>query len=235
MKFSHNMFAVLFLGIAFFSPNLSAQNSKYSGWLFSSHTQKISGKLSYMTDFQLRSGPKFNYLQNVLLRPGLLYQLTKEQSVGIGYTYFSTWDKSEEPNIFEPENRIFEQYIHKYENGRLYLSNRIRIEQRFIQTEKENVFAQRARHQIQTRFRLSSDTAFEKGFYVNLQNEIFLNIQNKHKLNNNFFDQNRPYLGIGYRINKKIETEIGYYYRFQKMIETDLKENIFQVMIITDL
>ncbi len=66
-------------------------------------------------------------------------------------------------------------------------------------------------------------------------NEIFLNIQNKEKLNNNFFDQNRPYAGIGYRITRKIETELGYYHRYQLEKDSRKREAIVQLMLITNL
>ncbi len=212
-----------------------AQTSETAGWFFLSHSQKLAKKWSYMTDVQLRSSPEFKFFQNILLRPGLLYHITDKQSVGIGYTYFATWDHNESPRTFEPENRIFEQYTLELEFGRLKLNNRFRLEQRFIQKTDENVFAQRFRHQVQAKFRLNADTAFKKGWYLNLQNEIFLNIQNKEKLNNNFFDQNRPYAGIGYRFTKKIETELGYYHRYQLEKDSRKREPIVQLMFITNL
>ena len=97
------------------------------------------------------------------------------------------------------------------------------------------VFAQRIRHQIQARFNFSGNVEFKKGLYIKLQNEIFLNVQNKQKINNEIFDQNRPYIGIGYRANKKLEMETGYYYRYQIMEDASVGQNIFQLMIITDL
>ena len=212
-----------------------AQTSETAGWFFLSHSHKFAKKWSYMTDVQLRSSPGFEFLQNILIRPGLLYQITEKQSVGIGYTYFATWEHNELPRTFEPENRIFEQYILELEFGRLMLNNRFRLEQRFIQQTSGNVFAQRLRHQVQAKIRLNVDTAFKKGWYLNLQNEIFLNIQNKEKLNNNFFDQNRPYAGIGYRFAKKIETELGYYHRYQLENDSRKKEPIVQFMLITNL
>lgn len=212
-----------------------AQTSETAGWFFLSHSQKLDKKWSYLSDVQLRSSPGFNFFQNILLRPGLSYHITDQQSVGIGYTYFATWDRNELPSTFEPENRIFEQYILELEFGRLMLNNRFRLEQRFIQKVSENVFAQRLRHQIQAKIRLNADTAFKKGWYLNLQNEIFVNIQHKDKLNNKFFDQNRPYAAIGYRFTKKIETEIGYYYRYQVEKDSRKREPIVQLMVITNL
>ena len=188
-----------------------------------------------MTDVQLRSSSQFKYLQNVLVRPGLLYALTDQQSVGAGYTYFATWEQAEAVETFVPENRIFEQYTHELKKGRLKINNRFRLEQRFIQKTDGDVFAQRFRHQLQARFRLTADSEFKNGLYVNIQNEIFLNVQNQNNINNHFFDQNRPYLGMGYRISKKLEIELGYYHRYQIKEASRLKENVFQLMVITNL
>ncbi len=52
------------------------------------------------------------------------------------------------------------------------LNNRFRLEQRFIQTTNENIFAQRFRYQLQARFFITADETFKKGRYINLQNEI---------------------------------------------------------------
>jgi long-subunit fatty acid transport protein len=217
-----------------FAVHLQAQTNEASGWFFLSHTQKLADKWSYMTDVQIRSSSHFKYLQNILLRPGLLYQLTDQQSLGIGYTYFATWDRSEMPCTFEPESRIFEQYVYKSKGGRLALNNRLRFEQRFIQKTEATIFARRLRYQIQARFQLTCDSEFATGLYVNLQNEIFLNVQNQDEINNHFFDQNRLYLGMGYRVIKEFEVELGYYYRYQILEDSRLNENIIQLMIITE-
>ena len=221
--------------ILIFGKGSSAQTTETAGWFFLSHAQELNKKWSYITDVQLRSSAGFAHVQNILFRPGLLYNLTDNQTVGIGYTFFGTWDRNEMPHTFEPEHRIFEQYIVDIEKGRLALSNRFRLEQRFIQQSSGNVFAQRFRHQVQLKVRLATDSAFNKGSFLKLQNEVFLNIQNKQHLNGNFFDQTRPYAALGYRFTKKLEAELGWYYRVQLEADGTKKESIVQLLITTDL
>lgn len=228
------LFLTIFITV-FISRLVVAQKDESSGWFFLSHSQKINSNWSYMMDIQLRTIPTFRYLKNVLVRPGLIYNINDQHAVGLGYTYFATWDKTKSPHTFEPENRIFEQYTAEIKFGRLKVSNRFRLEQRFIQKTTSTVFAQRFRHQIQAKFRLNGDSSFKKGWYLNLQNEIFLNIQHKEKINDHFIDQNRPYIGIGYRIEKIFELEFGSYYRYQIKADSQTKEQIFQLMIITNL
>ena len=214
---------------------VNAQNDESSGWLFLSHSQKINSNWSYMTDVQLRTSPTFSYLKNVLVRPGLIYNINDQHAIGLGYTYFATWDKTEIANTFEPEDRIFEQYVFEVKLGKVNINNRLRFEQRFIKKTTQNIFAQRLRYLIQAKFQLNNDTHFKQGWYLNLQNEFFLNVQHKEKINNHFTDQNRPYVGIGYRIKKGFELEFGSYYRYQIKAASRTKELIFQLMVITDL
>ncbi len=62
---------------------------------------------------------------------------------------------------------------------------------------------------------LTKTPEFSKGWYAGIQNEVFLNAQNKENINDSFFDQNRVYAGLGYRFSKKIDLEAGYMYRYQ--------------------
>jgi hypothetical protein len=39
---------------------------------------------------------------------------------------------------------------------------------------------------------------------------VFLNIGDKSPVNGKFFDQNRFYLALGYRVNPKFDLEAGY-------------------------
>jgi len=55
-----------------------------------------------------------------------------------------------------------------------------------------------------------TEQAFTKGTFFALQNEVFLNIQNKEFINNSWFDQNRLYIAAGYRFSKKVDIEAGY-------------------------
>ena len=70
------------------------QKTEYAGWLFLSHEHKLSEKWSLSADIQLRSADEFSYLQNLLIRPGINYNLIKKQTVSLGYCFYGTWDVS---------------------------------------------------------------------------------------------------------------------------------------------
>ena len=46
--------------------------------------------------------------------------------------------------------------------------------------------------------------------FAALQNEEFVNVGNTKNVNGKFFDQNRFYLALGYRLRPSIDLETGY-------------------------
>nr|WP_170982769.1 DUF2490 domain-containing protein [Dyadobacter frigoris] len=110
----------------------SAQTIEHNGWLFWSHQQKISERWQFSADVQVRSADKLNYLNTLLIRPGIGYKIADNQTITVGYTYFGTWDKENQHKVYEPENRIFEQFQIENEIQRTEITNRFRYEQRFL-------------------------------------------------------------------------------------------------------
>lgn len=177
------------------------------------HTQKFNAKWGVHFDLQLRSADEFGYLRNVLVRPGLTYYINKNSNATLGYLLTTT--KTEVPGLEDidvTEHRIWQQYIRTHRLGGIYASHRLRLEQRFIeQNNGDQVFAQRFRYFFRLIQPLQQRAeTFDKGAFVALQNEVFLNVQNKSALSGKLFDQNRAYLAVGYRFSKKVDLEAGY-------------------------
>jgi hypothetical protein len=59
-------------------------------------------------------------------------------------------------------------------------------------------------------FHLQPCVKFEKGMFVSLQDEIMVNINGASAVNDKFFDQNRAYVSLGYRLSAKADIEMGY-------------------------
>ena len=59
-------------------------------------------------------------------------------------------------------------------------------------------------------FLFNNKKAFTKGVFAALQNEIFVNMGNTANVNGKFFDQNRLYLALGYRLRSAFDLEAGY-------------------------
>lgn len=223
------------LSFLLFSLSLFAQKNENKGWLFLSHTQKLNKKWDVLFDGQLRSTNKVEFVNTLLLRYGLNYHFNTHHSVALGYVYKGDWEHDNEEVTYQPENRIYEQYLYATKLSKIEFTARFRFEQRFIKEEKEYLFSQRVRTFVSVQIPVIANTDFSKGMYVNVQNEVFANVYKKENVNNDFFDQNRLLGSVGYRWNKKIDTDFGYMWWRQSEGDGYSSSNVFQLMITTEL
>lgn len=220
---------ILAVAICIFSAhNLSAQTKQENtGWLFFLNSTKFNEKWGMHLDVQVRSNDKWDGTKNVLIRPGITYYIDKNQNVTAGYLYVST-DAVPSTSV---EHRIWQQYILNHKVGSVFAAHRFRLEQRFLASDD---FAQRLRYFVRLIQPLQkTEQGFTQGVFVALQNEVFLNIQNKEATNNNLFDQNRLYLAAGYRFSKKIDLEAGYLNQAIKGRANNTVNNVLQLALYT--
>ena len=227
----------LLIVVIMLSAGVSAQTvHQNTGWFAWFNSYKLSGHWRLHFDGQLRSADNWDYVKTVLVRPGITYAFNSHNAVTLGYAYIATYNRpaANASKTRLDESRIWEQYINTTKIGRASLQNRARLEQRFIERATENVFSQRLRYWVRTMIPfIKPKTSFNKGFFGAVQNEIFLNVQNKDKINESLFDQNRAYLAIGYRFSPKIDIDAGYMNQFVKGATTDVSNNIIQMAVYT--
>jgi hypothetical protein len=216
-----------------FIKETAAQRYESGGWLFLSHSQKISDKFNVLADLQLRSADRFKYWNVLLSRTALSYEINKSHTVAVGYAYLGEWEKEDGTKTYSREHRIYEQYQYEFRLKRTEFTIRARLEQRF-QKDEGIIFSQRARAFASVQIPLRPGAEFENGPYLKIQNEIFLNVQNSKEVNGSIFDQNRPYGALGLRVNKKLDVEIGYMRWLQRESEGNLYRHTFQIMVMTN-
>jgi hypothetical protein len=193
--------------------------SQFSGWLASFNTVKTGKKTSVHADVQWRSSDELKHTQTLLLRSGLNIHLTKQFTVTGGYAFIHNRRVVSGVSGFAPEHRIWEQLLYNHKLKSIFVSHRFRLEQRFISksvvqnNELRNdgsVYANRFRYFFRNVLPFHQQKTFSKGMFAALQNEVFVNIGNKANVNGKFFDQNRLYLALGYRLHSSFDIETGY-------------------------
>ena len=197
MKRLSIIFALLISGISV------AQNTgeeEWGAWYMYFGTNKISEKLSIHSEAQFRFYETTSNFNQLLLRTGLNYHINPDAIVTLGYGYISTDGTFEEfPNeINTKENRIFQQLILKNKVGEFHFEHRYRLEQRFIDFGETSDTQHRARYRLQVTLPLT-DT-----FFVNVYDEVFLNLQDQ------VFGQNRLYMALGVHITDNSSLQLGY-------------------------
>ena len=142
--------------------------------------------------------------QQLLLRPGINYEVNKHIELGAGYAYVPTYRYGLYPLPASfTEHRLWQNVIIRNQIGKVSLQNRFRFEERFL----------RPRYGYENRFRylLGATIPLKDPWYVTAYNEIF--IPAKPERYPTFADQNRLAVLIGRKMNPYWRAEVGYMYQ----------------------
>jgi len=221
--------------------NTSLAQTTFNGWFASNNLFKINSKLSVHLDVQVRSTDKVEYLSSFLFRPGINFHLRKNIIATAGYGYIHNRRSMNDVAGYVPEQRIWEQLILNHHAHFVSIQQRIRLEQRFIGKFQVvngdfitggNRFANRLRYFTRSIVPFNGSRPFAKGVFGAIQNEVFVNVGDKSAVNGKFFDQNRLYLAVGYRLSSKADLEAGYLNQYVSGVNKSLsRAHIVQLAI----
>ena len=178
---------------------------------------KINDKWSLNSDAQFRTRNEVKNYSQALLRKGLSYKLNEKVDVTLGlahFRFFITNDKT------RGEWRPWQEIKISDQIGKIKLSHRFRVEQRFNETVKNREatndyqFNFRFRYRFDLRYPILKENKSGNNIYALIGNEIMVNAGNN--ISNNYFDQDRLYVGVNYEINKKIALQLQYMHIWQQ-------------------
>lgn len=207
---------LLLAGLAF---NSHAQTASFNGWFATFHTYKLNKKFDAVFDGQVRSTKQVKQVSIILLRPGINFNFNRHVSAAVGYALNDNRRTIDDASALVPEHRIWQQARLQHKIRSASVTHRFRLEQRFLPKtyvhnnevkHKGHNYANRFRYFVRTVVPLKKTRQFNKGVFASLQNEIFLNVGNKTAVNKRFFDQNRLYGAVGYRLSRRLDAEAGY-------------------------
>ena len=198
---------LLVLIVLFFTPKIAnAQDSNLGNWLIYIGNKKINEKWNIHNEVQYRNYNAAGDLEQLLLRTGLGYNITKKSNILLGYGYIlsENYIGDTDDKVTVNEHRIFQQFITKQSIGKVGLSHRYRFEQRFVESD----FKMRLRYFLGVSIPLQYKEDGKNPLYLSMYNEIFLNTKSS------VFDRNRVYGGLGYKFSKNFKLELGYMNQF---------------------
>ena len=194
-------FIILFILLTF-QTSLFSQNPSedfIGSWYTYGSNHRLSERISLTPYAELRFyEPSSNYNLVFLSLRGN-YHLNSKSTLGLGYANLdidTVFEFDQTPNI--KENRIFEQYVYKHKLGKFKIQHRGRLEQRFLRFNDRNELQQRFRYRISLRYDIN------KTFSLVVTEEPFVNFQDQ------VFHENRFYAGIGIKLIKNSQFQIGY-------------------------
>lgn len=210
----------LLIIIVFTPISLFAQESDFGNWLIYFGDKKINNKFNWHHEVQYRNYNFIGDTEQLLLRTGLGYNLSDNNNnilLGYGFIYSEPYIENTNDKTNNSEHRIYQQFITRQSFSQFSLQHRYRFEQRFFDGD----FKLRLRYFLAVNFAITNKELIDNTFYLSAYNEIFINTQQ------NYFDRNRLYGGLGYKFSKLIRTEIGV------MNQTTTKSSRNQLNIIT--
>jgi len=163
---------------------------------------KTPSKIKYWLEGQERVGDDSSRTTQTLARTGLGYALTNNLSLWLGYGWIHTsYPLTRSP--FE-ENRIWEQLLWTKTYSQFTLTSRTRLEQRFLENTHKTAYRARQLFKIVIPLHQNSKISLVSS------DELFIHKNNFSGTASRGFDQNRAFIGFGYRFNPSLVTEIGY-------------------------
>jgi hypothetical protein len=199
---------LFYLGIlAIFPFSFYGQNADFGNWFQYFGNRQFNQKWNWHNEVQYRNYNFIGDLEQLLLRTGIGYNLSKNNNnllLGYGFILSENYvveDVKEQVN----EHRIFQQFINRHVIGVVYFQHRLRFEQRWI--EKRDVEL-RFRYFLGINIPLNAKEMASGTYYFSAYNELFLNLQG------DVFDRNRLYGALGYQVSVGLRFELGYMNQF---------------------
>ncbi len=185
-----------------------AQKSDLGNWLIYFGNKQVDSKWNWHHEVQYRNYNAIGDLEQLLLRTGIGYNLTENNNnllLGYGYIHSQNYTDNSDSKVNINEHRVYQQFITRQSFARVKLQHRYRFEQRWIE---DIDFRLRFRYFLSINVAINNSDIIDKTWYGSMYNEIFVNDDQV------FFDRNRLYFGIGYKLNKTAKFEFGYMNQF---------------------
>ncbi len=200
---------LLWWGVAGCFTPAEATDNEFQQWnlvtlqLPVSKVAPVSEKVKLYLEAQPRLGDELENLDTLLVRPAIGYQVTPHISIWQGYA----WIPSFQPQLNQ-EHRVFQQLLTNHDVKKLNITNRTRMEQRFIEGAGDPAY--RLRHMV----RLAHPIRGSKKWQLVGYNEVFMNLNSTPSGPKAGFNQNRLYVGVNRKINKHLNGEVGYIWNY---------------------
>ena len=159
-------------------------------------------------------------------RAAVGYELTPRQKVLVGYAYQET--ESPYSKVALSEHRAWEQHEFKHTfDNKDSLSFRTRLEERTTDVSSDT--AVRFREQVKYAHALTNKLSLVAS------EEIFANVNKTNWGPVSGFDQNRGFVGVGYKLNDHYKTEIGYMNQYlNRENNYDRMVHMFNISLVGD-
>lgn len=192
-------------------------------WVGYFNQTRLSKKWGTWADFHIRTKEDFvNDFSQSIFRLGLTYYVGDLTKITAGYAYVSHYPADAHKKITQPEHRPWQQVQWHTKYGKKKMMQWFRLEERYrrkILNDSTLAVGYNFNYKIRYNFffdiPLSSEGIKPGKFSFVVNDEVHVNFGKQ--IVNNYFDQNRFFLGLKYQTNKHDNLQVGYMNLFQQL------------------
>lgn len=185
-------------------------------WFGYFNQTRFTDKSGLWTDLHLRLNDDFmNEVHAVLGRVAYIYYFNDKARLDVGYAYQNQPGHNGTTDVVE--HRPWQQIQWFEKKSWFSMMQWIRLEQRYraVGNEDFSFSSHRARYNISFSIPLTKKEMGPKTPFLFINNEVFINF-GKNVINN-YFDQNRFFIGGGYQFTDHLNVQFGYMNVFQQL------------------
>jgi Protein of unknown function (DUF2490). len=201
-------------------------------WAGYYNTIQFNKKWSVVSDAQLRTMDWKEKWSQLLIRSGLSYTFSERTAVTGGFAFFKNAQYSRKQLFLKNEFRPWQEFSYQVKCNKVNLIQRLRTEQRFLQQVINNTKSNRYEYIFRLRYRFEFQVPLkENELKLLMGNETMVNPG--HLNNSLFFDQNRTFAGLHFKLRPETSLQCQYLKIFQWRSNTSVLEdqNILRVNI----
>ena len=187
-------------------------------WSSVRYVQPIDDRWDVNLSGRLRVDDNLTRRRDLLVRPSVDYRIARRLHISVGYDRLHTY-----PPDKNSEDRLWQQAVLKLKRGANSASQRLRIEQRWIDNVSGLVY--------RVRYRLRGEHTFDQTpWYIALSNELFHNLNSQGAGPPSGFEQYRVYGGVGHYLTDRLWIEAGYQWK-NKHRRDDTDQSVHALML----
>lgn len=194
---------------------------KNENWLHGYLNIRVYQRIGVSCDLGYRFKDFFEGTTQSLIRGAGIFYFTDNTYLHVGLAYFHTYPAlNNSKGLVIPELRPYQRLFINNTKGRFNISQRYRLEERFIRQSNSSEllngyrYNYRFGYQINVQFPFVGKTISAGKLYAMIYDEVFVNFGKQ--IFYNYFDQNRLFVGLGYQMTKQASVSAGYQYIWQQ-------------------
>ena len=224
---------ILLNSVAFaYSQNVKSKENLQQLWSGYFNQTRFSDRWGIWVDLHLRTKEDFaNDLSQGIIRLGLTYYLSDATKLTAGYAFVNHFPADNHKDVSQTEHRSWQQIQWHTRYSKKRMMQWIRLEERFRHKILNDStlgdgynFNYKLRYNLWYEIPLSKKGIVPHTFSFIANDEVHINFGKQ--IVNNYFDQNRFFVGLKFQINAHDNFQAGYMNLFQQLSAGNRYRNI---------